>query len=149
MYETFAFARASKSDSFKAIKIKRSDVGEDDVKFTIHYCGICHTDVHFGNDDMGNSKWPLVPGHELAGVVVAVGARVDGVKVGDQVGVGCIVDSCMTCKSCDAFEEQYCEKGMTMTYSSEIKHGHIATDSGFTYGGYSGSFSVNQRYIIK
>jgi len=149
LYETFAFARASKTDAFKAIKIKRSDVGADDVKFDIHYCGICHTDVHFGNDDMGISKWPLVPGHELAGVVTAVGANVKSVSVGDRVGVGCIVDSCMNCPSCEKSDEQYCYNGMTMTYSSDIKHGHIATDTGFTYGGYSGSLAVHERYIIK
>ena len=82
MYETFAYARASKTDSFKPIKIQRSDVGPDDVKFDVLFCGICHTDVHFGNDDMGISKWPLVPGHELAGVVTAVGANVKSVTVG-------------------------------------------------------------------
>lgn len=149
MYETFAYARASKTDSFKPIKIQRSDVGPDDVKFDVLFCGICHTDVHFGNDDMGISKWPLVPGHELAGVVTAVGANVKSVTVGDRVGVGCIVDSCMNCGQCDKSEEQYCEKGMTMTYSSDIQHGHLATDTGFTYGGYSGSLAVHERYIVK
>lgn len=149
MYETFAFARASKTDEFKPINIKRSDAGPDDVKFDVHFCGICHTDVHFGNDDMGMAKWPLVPGHELAGVVTQVGANVKNVAVGDRVGVGCIVDSCMNCGSCGKSEEQYCEKGMTMTYASDVQHGHINTDSGFTYGGYSGSIAVHQRYIVK
>ena len=88
MYETFAFARASKTDEFKPINIKRSDAGPDDVKFDVHFCGICHTDVHFGNDDMGMAKWPLVPGHELAGVVTQVGANVKNVAVGDRVGPG-------------------------------------------------------------
>ena len=148
-YETFAYARASKDDTFKPITIKRSDVGPDDVKFDVLYCGICHTDVHFANDDMGISKWPLVPGHELAGVVTAVGANVKSVAVGDRVGVGCIVDSCMNCGQCEKSEEQYCENGMTMTYSSAITHGHIATGTGFTFGGYSGSLAVHERYIIK
>ena len=149
LYETFAFARASKTDVFKPIKIKRGDVGADDVKFDILFCGICHTDIHFAEDSRGTSKWPLVPGHELAGVVTAVGANVESVGVGDRVGVGCIVDSCMKCRSCDKSEEQYCYKGMTMTYSSDIKHGHIATDTGFTYGGYSGSITLHHRYVIR
>ena len=149
LYETFAYARESKDGTFKAITIKRSDVGPDDVKFDVLFCGICHTDVHFANDDMGITHWPLVPGHELAGVVTGVGANVKSVAVGDRVGVGCIVDSCMSCGQCDQSEEQYCENGMTMTYSSDIKHGHIATHTGFTFGGYSGSLAVHQRYIIK
>ena len=151
LYETFAFARASKDDVFKPIKIKRGDVGADDVKFDILFCGVCHSDVHFADDSMSAwpTKWPLVPGHELAGVVTAVGANVKSVGVGDRVGVGCIVDSCMNCPSCDKSDEQYCYKGMTMTYSSVIQHGHIATDTGFTYGGYSGSITVHERYVIR
>jgi len=98
---------------------------------------------------MGMAKWPLVPGHELAGVVTHVGANVEDIAVGDRVGVGCIVDSCMNCSSCGKSEEQYCEKGMTMTYASDVQHGHINTDTGFTYGGYSGSIAVHRRYIVK
>lgn len=149
MYKTFAYSRASATDEFKPITIKRSDAGPDDVKFDILYCGICHTDVHFGNDDLGMGKWPLVPGHELAGVVTQVGANVKSVAVGDRVGVGCIVDSCMNCACCETSEEQYCENGMTMTYASDTVHGHISTDTGFTHGGYSGSIAVHERYIIK
>jgi len=149
LYETFAFGKASKDDPFKPIKIKRSDVGPDDVKFDILFCGICHSDVHYANDDMGLTKWPLVPGHELAGVVTAIGANVKSVAVGDRVGLGCIVDSCMSCYQCSKSQEQYCEKGFTITCSTDITHGHIGTDTGFTYGGFSGSLSVHERFIIK
>jgi uncharacterized zinc-type alcohol dehydrogenase-like protein len=149
LYDTFAFAKVTRESPYSKITIKRNEPGPDDVQFKVLYCGICHTDVHYANNDMGNSKWPLVPGHELAGEVTAVGSKVMSVVPGDCVGVGCIVDSCMTCKLCNAGEENYCENGMTMTYSSDIKHGHIATDTGFTYGGYSGSYTVHQKYIIR
>lgn len=98
---------------------------------------------------MGSTRYPIVPGHELAGVVTAVGKNVTGFKVGDQVGVGCIVDSCMNCSCCKEGEEHACELGMTMTYDNELKHGHIQTDSGYTYGGYSASQTVNQRYLVR
>lgn len=150
MYETVAWARQGAEDqSFQKISIKRNLAGEDDVTFDLKYCGICHTDVHYANNDMGSTKYPCVPGHELAGVVSAVGANVTKFKVGDRVGVGCIVDSCLACDSCHEGLEHFCDKGMTMTYDADIKHGHISTDSGYTYGGYSASQTVNQRYLVK
>jgi len=149
MYETFAYGKTSKEASFKPICIKRNEPGENDIKFDVYFCGICHTDVHFGNDDMGRTKWPLVPGHELAGVVTEIGCDVKSIQVGDHVGVGCIVDSCMSCQSCKDSEEQYCNNGMTMTYNGDIKHGHIATNTGYTFGGYSGSMTVNERYVVR
>eukprot|EP00088_Acartia_fossae_P005372 TRINITY_DN1236_c0_g1_i1.p1 TRINITY_DN1236_c0_g1~~TRINITY_DN1236_c0_g1_i1.p1 ORF type:complete len:377 (-),score=117.63 TRINITY_DN1236_c0_g1_i1:39-1118(-) len=149
MYETTAWAKKSAADKFEKITIKRNQAGDDDVTFDMKYCGICHTDVHFANNDMGSTKYPCVPGHELAGVVSAVGKNVTKFKVGDKVGVGCIVDTCMNCACCKDGDEHFCETGMTMTYDGDIKHGHIATDSGYTYGGYSASQTVNQRYLIK
>ena len=117
---------------------------------------------------MGSTKYPCVPGHELAGVVTAVGSNVTKCKVGDNVGVGCVVDSCFDCPGCEEGEEHMCQKGMTMTYDEgdnpivvgeeiflfplsllEIKHGHIKTGSGWTFGGYSCSQTVHQRFIVK
>jgi len=149
MYETQALAKKSPTENFEKITIKRNVAGDDDVSFDVKYCGICHTDVHFANNDMGSTHYPCVPGHELAGIVTAVGKNVTKYKIGDKVGVGCIVDSCMDCSCCKDGDEQFCQVGMTMTYDNEIKHGHIATDSGYTFGGYSASQTVNQRYIIK
>ena len=149
MYETTAWALKSKDGKFEKIKIKRNKPGPEDVTFAIKYCGICHSDVHFAENFSGSTKYPIVPGHELAGVVTEVGSKVKGFKVGDRVGVGCIVDSCMDCKSCGKGLEQLCAGGMTMTYDSDTKHGHLSTDSGYTYGGYSGSQTINQRYLIK
>jgi len=145
MYSTVAWAKSAADSEFGKIEIKRNVTGDDDVTFDLKYCGICHTDVHIANNDMGNTHYPCVPGHELAGVVTAVGKSVTKYKVGDRVGVGCIVDSCMGCDACKAGEEHMCGKGMTGTYNGDIKHGHIATDSGWTYGGYSGSQTVHQK----
>jgi len=149
MYSTVAWAKASPEADFTKIEIKRNAAGVDDVTFDLKYCGICHTDVHYALNDMGMTNYPCVPGHELAGVVTVVGGNVTKYKVGDKVGVGCIVDSCMACSGCGGGEEQLCEKGMTMTYNDTTKHGHLATDSGYTYGGYSKSYTANQRYIVK
>eukprot|EP00090_Calanus_glacialis_P010418 TRINITY_DN1879_c0_g1_i1.p1 TRINITY_DN1879_c0_g1~~TRINITY_DN1879_c0_g1_i1.p1 ORF type:complete len:373 (-),score=97.18 TRINITY_DN1879_c0_g1_i1:75-1193(-) len=149
MYSTVAWAKASPEAEFSKIEIKRNFAGDDDVTFDIKYCGICHTDVHFCDNLMGMTKFPCVPGHELAGVVSAVGKNVTKYKVGDHVGVGCIVDSCMNCLGCEEGEEQLCAQGMTMTYNDKTKHGNLATDSGWTYGGYSKSHTANQRFIVK
>jgi len=87
------------------LKINRPNVGDYDVKFEMTYCGICHTDIHFGRNHLGGSVYPLVPGHELIGRVVEVGNKVVKVKVGDNVGVGCIVDSCLDCQVCKDGDE--------------------------------------------
>ena len=148
MYSTVAWAKTSADSKFSEIKIQRNVAGEHDVTFELKYCGICHTDVHIANNDMMSTKYPCVPGHELAGVVTAVGSGVTKCKVGDRVGVGCIVDTCMACKTCDQGNEHMCPKEMTMTYDAEIKHGHIKTNTGWTLGGYSGSQTVNEKYVL-
>jgi len=151
MYSTKAWGKTSKDATFSALDIQRNVAGDDDVTFDLKFCGICHTDVHIANNDMGNTHYPCVPGHELAGVVTAVGKNVTKYKVGDLVGVGCISDSCMNCDNCLASEEHCCDNagGMTGTYNGDIKHGHIKTDSGWTYGGYSASQTVHEKFIIK
>jgi len=148
MYETTAWGKADKDAKFVKMTIKRNAAGPEDVTFDVKYCGICHTDVHFANNDMGSTRYPIVPGHELAGVVTAVGSKVTKYKIGDKVGVGCIVDSCWDCESCSSSEEQFCSKTFTMTYDNPLAHGHIATDSDYSYGGYSSSYTVHQRYIV-
>jgi len=149
MYETTAWAKKSAADKFEKITIKRNLPGDDDVTFDLKYCGICHTDVHIANNDMGSTHYPVVPGHELAGIVSGVGKNVTKYKVGDKVGVGCISDSCMDCACCNDGDEHFCANGFSMTYDADIKHGHMATDSGYTYGGYSASQTVNQRFLVK
>merc|ERR1719500_2623129 len=149
MYSTVAWGKTSAEGKFEKLQISRNVAGEEDVTFAVKYCGICHTDVHIAGNDMGMTNYPCVPGHELAGVVTAVGRRVTKVKVGDAVGVGCVSDCCMNCPSCQEGEEHLCDNGMTGTYDSMIKHGHQKTDSGWTYGGYSASQTVHMRFIVK
>ena len=154
MYSTQAWAKDGPKSSFQKIEIKRNVCGDEDVTFAVKFCGICHSDVHVAENHLdvpGGKKtnYPCVPGHELAGVVTEVGRNVTKYKVGDMVGVGCLSDSCMACTSCAEGEEMWCAKGMTSTYDKETTHGHIATDSGWTFGGYSKSQTVNQKFILK
>ena len=103
MYTTKAWAKSAPDSKFKQIEIQRNVCGEEDVTFDIKFCGICHSDVHVAEDGLKplrSTSYPCVPGHELAGVVVEVGRRVTAYRVGDHVGVGCIVDSCMECGAC-------------------------------------------------
>jgi len=115
-----------------------------DVLVEIKFCGICHTDIHFVRNDFGMSVYPLVPGHEIVGVVKEVGDHVSKFKVGDTVGIGCLVDSCRECDNCKQSLEQYCLNGATYTYSIEEKHG-----DGFTYGGYSNQIVCDEDFVLK
>ena len=148
-----ASAAATKAslDAFETIDVERHAVGDDDVSFDLAYCGICHTDLHFAMNDLGNTRYPIVPGHELIGTVTEVGknAASRGFAIGDVVGVGCIVDSCLACKYCASNEEQYCEAGMTMTYGGETKHGRAGPNGQITVGGYSTKHVVDSRFAIK
>jgi uncharacterized zinc-type alcohol dehydrogenase-like protein len=144
-----AAAMSADLESFETIDATRHDVDDDSIGYDVLYCGICHTDLHFVHNDLGGTKYPLVPGHEVAGVVTEVGKNVTKFKVGDKVGVGCIVDSCLKCKECAADEEQYCENGMTMTYGYETTHGRAGPNGQQTMGGYSTRMVVNERFAIK
>merc|ERR1712130_711344 len=127
MYSTEAWGKISKEANFSKFKIERNLPGDDDVQFEVKYCGICHTDVHFAEKTSAITKYPLVPGHELAGVVTKVGAKVKDIKVGDNVGVGVLSDSCQNCGQCEMGEEQACEKIASHTYNYDTVHGHIKT----------------------
>ncbi|MEZ4802586.1 MAG: NAD(P)-dependent alcohol dehydrogenase [Gelidibacter sp.] len=134
---------AAKSD-LKPLDIKRRDVGENDVKIDITYCGVCHSDIHTARNEWGNSVYPVVPGHEIIGRVTETGKNVSTFKKGDLVGVGCLVDSCQTCDSCKDHLEQYCENGWTGTYNSADKH----LKGQQTYGGYSTSIVVDKKFVL-
>jgi uncharacterized zinc-type alcohol dehydrogenase-like protein len=127
---------------FEATTIERRDLGPHDVLIDIAYAGICHSDIHTARGEWGDTHFPLVPGHEIAGVVSAVGAEVTRFAVGDRAGVGCMVDSCRECAPCRAGEEQYCEKGNTGTYDS------IGRDGRPTDGGYSEAIVVDEAYTL-
>ncbi|BEV44553.1 NAD(P)-dependent alcohol dehydrogenase [Afipia carboxidovorans] len=123
---------------------ERRDVGPGDVQIEILYCGICHSDLHQARNDWANSLYPMVPGHEIVGRVVRVGANVTKLKAGDFAGVGCMVDSCRHCFACDEGLEQYCEHGATLTYNARER----GSDA-LTFGGYSEQIVVEQRFVVK
>lgn len=126
------------------IDITRRAVGDHDVEIDIAYCGVCHSDLHQARAEWGGTMFPCVPGHEIVGHVSAVGSDVTGFKVGDTVGVGCLVDSCQHCASCDEGLEQYCENGFTGTYNAPT-----VDAPGHTLGGYSSKIVVNDKFVLK
>jgi uncharacterized zinc-type alcohol dehydrogenase-like protein len=125
-------------------KFERRDPRPHDVVIDIHFCGICHSDIHQARDEWGGSQFPMVPGHEIAGVVRSVGAKVSKYKVGDHVGVGCFVDSCRDCENCREGLEQFCVKGMSGTYNGMEQDKKTPTQ-----GGYSTQIVVDENYVLR
>ncbi|HYZ66548.1 MAG TPA: NAD(P)-dependent alcohol dehydrogenase [Mycobacterium sp.] len=139
-----AYAATSATEPLAKTTITRRDVGPHDVAFDIHFAGICHSDIHTVKAEWGQPNYPVVPGHEIAGIVTEVGSEVTKYKVGDRVGVGCFVDSCRECDNCKAGLEQYCTGGgMVGTYNAFLKDGEP------TYGGYSGAIVVDENYVLR
>nr|WPM01486.1 MSTRG.5530 [Rauvolfia tetraphylla] len=140
--KAYGWAARDSSGVLSPFKFSRRATLEDDVRLKVHYCGVCHTDLHFLKNDWGFSTYPLVPGHEIVGEVTEVGKKVTKVKVGDKVGVGCLVGSCRACDRCSADLENYCPKQVP-TYSMPYFDGTI------TYGGYSNEMVCNEHFIIR
>jgi len=138
-----AYAATSATEPLTKTTITRRDVGPHDVAMKIEFAGICHSDIHTVRAEWGQPNYPVVPGHEIAGVVTEVGSQVSRYKVGDRVGVGCFVDSCRECSSCRAGLEQYCKVGMTPTYNGTGRDGQP------TQGGYSGAIVVDENYVLR
>ncbi len=144
MIDSVGYA-AERGDSPLALfRFKRRDPGAHDVEIEILYCGVCHSDLHTARDEWHNTVFPVVPGHEIVGRVVRVGAQVTKFKPGDMAGVGCMVDSCQSCGSCAEGLEQYCEKGFVGTYNGEEGH-----TGGMTYGGYSNNIVVKDSFALR
>ncbi len=141
---TKAYAAQSETSELAPHPIERRELRSDDVAIDITYCGVCHTDIHYAENDWGGTIYPVVPGHEIIGKVTAVGDKVKGFRVGDSVGVGCMVDSCRECSSCEQGLEQYCLNGMVPTYNGEDLH-----DKSVTYGGYSEKIVVSDRFVVR
>jgi len=138
-----AYAATSPTGPLTKTTITRREVGPADVRFDIHFAGICHSDIHTVRGEWGPARYPVVPGHEIAGVVTEIGSQVTGFKVGDHVGVGCFVDSCRKCDNCRVGLEQYCTGGgMVGTYNA------VGPDGQPTQGGYSGSIVVDENYVL-
>ena len=140
-----AYGVIKEKEPVKPLNIQRREVGADDVKVDITYCGVCHSDIHTARNEWGGSKYPVVPGHEIVGRVAGVGKNVTNFKEGDLVGVGCLVDSCHECEQCNNHLEQYCENGATFTYNSKDKH----IKGKQTYGGYSTQIVVDKEFILR
>ncbi|WP_295685913.1 NAD(P)-dependent alcohol dehydrogenase [uncultured Nevskia sp.] len=141
---SLSYAAPAASVPLAPFTIDRRALRPKDVSIDILYCGVCHSDVHQARDEWGGSKFPMVPGHEIVGRIAAVGPEVKGFKVGDTVGVGCMVDSCRTCAACQEGVEQYCEKGFTGTYNGKDRH-----DGSTTYGGYSSHIVVDEAFVLR
>ncbi|MET7480950.1 NAD(P)-dependent alcohol dehydrogenase [Streptomyces sp. NPDC005648] len=138
-----AYAAPAAKAPLERTTIERREVGEFDVLIDIKFAGICHSDIHQAQEGWGQAIFPMVPGHEIAGVVEAVGSGVTRFKVGDRVGVGCMVDSCRECENCKAGQEQHCTGGNVGTYNS------IGKDGEPTYGGYSEKVVVDENFTVR
>ncbi|MFF6773709.1 NAD(P)-dependent alcohol dehydrogenase [Streptomyces sp. NPDC012637] len=138
-----AIAAPAANAPLERTTVPRRAVGEHDVLIEIKYAGICHSDIHQARNGWGEGIFPMVPGHEIAGIVTEVGPGVTRHKVGDRVGVGCFVDSCRECEYCEQGLEQYCVNGMTGTYNALDKNGEP------TYGGYSTHIVVDENYTLR
>ena len=140
---TKAYGAHAADKPVEAIAIERRAPGPNDVQIDIAYCGVCHSDLHTVRSEWPGTLYPCVPGHEIVGHVSAVGDAVSGFKVGDVVGVGCLVDSCGECGACHDHLEQFCEKGMIGTYN-----GPTPDAPGHTLGGYSQRIVVDQGFVL-
>ncbi|MGW4748016.1 NAD(P)-dependent alcohol dehydrogenase [Streptomyces sp. NPDC004290] len=138
-----AYAAPAPDAPLERTTVPRRAVGEHDVLIEIKYAGICHSDIHQARNGWGEGIFPMVPGHEIAGIVAEVGPGVTRFRAGDRVGVGCFVDSCRECDHCRRGLEQYCERGMTGTYNALDKNGEP------TYGGYSTHIVVDENYTLR
>ncbi|QDK36307.1 NAD(P)-dependent alcohol dehydrogenase [Bdellovibrio sp. NC01] len=143
MIKVKGFAAPQPKAPLAPFSFERRDLRDNDVQIDIQYCGVCHSDVHQARDEWGRGTFPMVPGHEIVGKVVAVGKNVKNFKVGDLAGVGCMVDACLDCRSCNEGLEQYCENGFVGTYNS-----HEKSDGAPTYGGYSNAIVVREEFCL-
>jgi uncharacterized zinc-type alcohol dehydrogenase-like protein len=144
MISVKGYAATDANTQLAPYSFQRRDLREHDVLIDIQYCGICHSDIHQARDEWGGSIFPMVPGHEIAGVVSKVGGKVTQYKVGDKVGVGCFVDSCRSCEYCAQDLQQFCTQGMTLTYNGYERDGKT-----LTYGGYSKQIVVDENYVLR
>ena len=140
---TKAYGAHAADKPVEALAIERRAPGPTDVQVDIAYCGVCHSDLHTVRSEWPGTLYPCVPGHEIVGHVSAVGGDVDGFKVGDTVGIGCLVNSCQQCPACNDGLEQYCEKGMVLTYN-----GPTPDAPGHTLGGYSQRIVVDEKFVL-
>ena len=144
MIQSRGYAAPSAKAPLESFQFERRDPGPQDVAIEILYCGVCHSDLHQVRDEWRKGTFPMVPGHEIVGRVTQVGSDVKRFKVGDMAGVGCMVDSCRTCSSCQEGLEQYCDSGFVGTYNATERDGKTVT-----YGGYSNNIVTDQAFVLR
>lgn len=144
--DSIGYAVAHKDDTFKPFSFTRHAMGEKDILIEILYAGICHSDIHSARSEWKKGIYPMVPGHEIAGRVVAVGSKVAKFQVGDFAGVGCMVNSCGECEACKRSQEQFCENGKTIFTYDCLDCFH---ENAPTYGGYSNNIVVSENFVLK
>jgi uncharacterized zinc-type alcohol dehydrogenase-like protein len=144
MIQAKARAVNGPKDKFEAITIERRDVGPKDILIEIKYAGICHSDIHTARQEWREIEYPFVPGHEIVGIVKEIGQDVTKHKIGDRVGVGCLVNSCGKCEYCKEGNEHYCVSGSVGTYASYDKY----ADNKLTQGGYSSHVVVTENFVL-
>jgi uncharacterized zinc-type alcohol dehydrogenase-like protein len=144
MSKAVGYAARNAETPLAPFHFDRRELRPDDVKIVIRYCGVCHTDLHFSRDDWKRTVYPVVPGHEIVGEVIATGAAATKFKPGDRVAVGCMVDSCLACEQCDDGQEQSCLHGNTATYNSADRQTGAPT-----FGGYSDHVVVREQFVVR
>lgn len=143
-YSVKAYGTESSEADLQEMMIPRRAITDTDIEIEILYCGVCHSDLHTARNDWGGTKYPAVPGHEIVGRITGTGSKVSKFKIGDLAAVGCMVDSCRHCKSCEQDLEQYCENGFVGTYNGKDKH-----SGNHTFGGYSEKIIVDEHFVLK
>lgn len=143
MVQAKGYAVPEQGAPLEPFTFERREPGPDEVLVQLQYCGICHTDLMVAANELNQSIYPMVPGHEMVGKVVSTGDKVSGFEQGDWVCIGCIVDSCRHCEPCTEGDEQYCVEGFTLSFNGEDRQGRP------TYGGYSSCYTVDQNYLLK
>ena len=144
MLDSIGYGATESTLPLEQLRFTRRDLTPHDIQIDILFCGVCHSDLHTARNEWGGTVYPVVPGHEIVGRVTHVGTAVSRFAVGDVVGVGCMVDSCQHCASCDEGLEQYCENGFTGTYNAEEKH-----IGGVTFGGYANNIVVQEKFVLR
>jgi uncharacterized zinc-type alcohol dehydrogenase-like protein len=142
--KTNGYAALASKKPLEPFEFERREVGDLDIGFTVKYAGICHSDIHQAREEWGPALFPMVPGHEIVGIVTQVGSKVQKFKIGDRIGVGVFIDSCKTCDNCLRGFEHFCREGMTATYNAMERDGKT-----IAFGGYSNYFVINERYAVR
>jgi alcohol dehydrogenase (NADP+) len=142
--KTRGYAVLQAKEPLVPFEFERREISAKDVAFNIEFAGICHSDIHQAREEWGPALFPMVPGHEIVGIVTEIGAAVRNFKIGDRIGVGVFIDSCRSCENCKKGLQQYCLEGMTGTYN-----GYERNSQNIAFGGYSNKFVINEDYAVK